>query len=178
MLPPYGHVLLHSYRSKLGRSGGTFIPRALPQAIRILRASSFGRVTRTGMDEPKRSLASKWQKTESFDRVIAHARSTITGASDWTTRILVGNLKPHTVYWYRFIDTQGNGSRIGRTIRLRKLRMRNGCNLFRWCQSVNEGTQNAYRRMICEDQRAGPINAEVCLTSRRFRLLRGRGIPR
>jgi hypothetical protein len=62
VLLPYGHALLHSYRSKLGRSGGIFFPRALPQAIRISRASSFGRAARTGMDAPKRSLASKWQK--------------------------------------------------------------------------------------------------------------------
>src|ERR1700704_1368759 len=39
---------------------------------------------------------------ESFKRVVAHARSTITAASDWTVRVLVGGLKPRTVYWYRF----------------------------------------------------------------------------
>src|SRR5580698_1606310 len=36
-------------------------------------------------------------KDERFDRVIAHARSTITAASDWTARVLVGGLKPQTV---------------------------------------------------------------------------------
>ena len=37
-------------------------------------------------------------------------------SSDWTTRVLVGGLKPARVYWYRFTDADGNGSRIGRTI--------------------------------------------------------------
>jgi hypothetical protein len=30
--------------------------------------------------------------------------------------VLIGGLKPRTVYWYRFSDRDGNGSRIGRTI--------------------------------------------------------------
>ena len=30
--------------------------------------------------------------------------------------MLIGGLKPRTVYWYRFSDRDGNGSRIGRTI--------------------------------------------------------------
>ena len=30
--------------------------------------------------------------------------------------MLVGRLKPARVYWYRFTDGEGNGSRVGRTI--------------------------------------------------------------
>ena len=37
-------------------------------------------------------------------------------ASDWTCRVLAGGLKPAQVYWYRFTDPHGNGSRVGRTI--------------------------------------------------------------
>ena len=69
--------------------------------------------------------------------------------------MLVGGLKPATIYWYRFTDDDGEGSRIGRTITAprdddaRPVRF-----AFVSCQSVNEGAQNAYRRMIWEDERA------------------------
>ena len=53
---------------------------------------------------------------ESFRRVIATANSPISQASDWTCRVLAGGLKPAHVYWYRFTDSEGNGSRVGRTI--------------------------------------------------------------
>src|SRR5206468_9483426 len=43
-----------------------------------------------------------------FHRVIATARATVSAASDWTTRVLVGRLKPSRVYWYRFTDADGN----------------------------------------------------------------------
>jgi alkaline phosphatase D len=96
---------------------------------------------------------------EDFNRVVAHARSTIFSASDWTSRVLVGGLKPHTVYWYRFIDTEGNGSRIGRTITAPGIDDASAVRFaFVSCQSVNEGAQNAYRRMIWEDLRAAPEN--------------------
>ncbi|MBV9911591.1 MAG: alkaline phosphatase D family protein, partial [Sinobacteraceae bacterium] len=91
----------------------------------------------------------------SFSRVIAAAEAGISGESDWTCRVLVGGLRPGSVYWYRFTDTEGGGSRIGRTITAprpddpRTVRF-----AFVSCQSVNEGAQNAYRRMIWEDQRA------------------------
>ena len=35
--------------------------------------------------------------------------------ADWTCRVLVGGLKPAQVYWYRFRDKDGNGSRVGPT---------------------------------------------------------------
>src|SRR3984885_4157693 len=102
-------------------------------------------------------LSVQVSEDESFERVIAHARSTITAASDWTSRVLVGGLKPHTVYWYRFIDADGNGSRVGRTITAPEVEDAQPVRFaFVLCQSVNEGTQNAYRRMIWEDQRAAP----------------------
>src|SRR5919107_647194 len=51
-----------------------------------------------------------------FRRVVAHASAPVSAASDWTTRVLVGGLKPARTYWYRFTDQEGNGSRIGRTM--------------------------------------------------------------
>jgi alkaline phosphatase D len=92
---------------------------------------------------------------ESFTRVVARAEAPISEASDWTCRVLVGGLKPARVYWYRFTDTAGNGSRVGRTITApgdadtRPVRF-----AFVSCQNVTQGAQNAYRRMIFEDERA------------------------
>ena len=62
---------------------------------------------------------------------------------------------PRSVYWYRFTDADGFGSRIGRTLTApsdddpRPVRF-----AFVSCQNVNQGAQNAYRRMIFEDERA------------------------
>ncbi|MFI5073104.1 MAG: PhoD-like phosphatase N-terminal domain-containing protein, partial [Terriglobales bacterium] len=53
---------------------------------------------------------------KAFTRVVANAEAPVSAASDWTCRVLVGGLKPSRVYWYRFTDSEGFGSRIGRTI--------------------------------------------------------------
>ena len=53
---------------------------------------------------------------EHFTRVIASQAAPVSEESDWTCRVLVGKLKPASVYWYRFSDQEGNGSRIGRTV--------------------------------------------------------------
>ncbi len=90
-----------------------------------------------------------------FRRVVATAKAPVTAAADWTCRALVGGLSPATVYWYRFSDDSGAGSRVGRTITAprasdpRPVRF-----AFVSCNSVNEGAQNAYRRMLWEDERA------------------------
>jgi alkaline phosphatase D len=105
----------------------------------------------------KAALIVEVAEDESFAHVVAHARSNISAASDWTSRVLVGGLKPRTVYWYRFSDEQGNGSRVGRTITAPTLDDPHSVRFtFVSCQSVNEGAQNAYRRMIWEDQHAAP----------------------
>jgi len=90
-----------------------------------------------------------------FRRVVAHAGAAVSQSSDWTTRVLVGGLQPSHVYWYRFTDEEGNGSRIGRTITAPEASDERPVNFaFVSCQSVNEGKLNAYRRMIFEDERA------------------------
>ena len=90
-----------------------------------------------------------------FHRVIAAAEAGVSEESDWTCRVLVGGLKPDHVYWYRFTDGDGYGSRVGRTITAPKIDdPRTVRFAFVSCQSVNEGAQNAFRRMIWEDQRA------------------------
>lgn len=90
-----------------------------------------------------------------FRQVVAKASAPVLAAADWTCRVLVGGLSPSTVFWYRFTDESGAGSRVGRTITApragdpRPVRF-----AFVSCNSVNEGAQNAFRRMIWEDQHA------------------------
>jgi alkaline phosphatase D len=90
-----------------------------------------------------------------FKQVVATRKVPVLAEADWTCRALVAGLKPATIYWYRFTDADGHGSRVGRTITApgdddpRTVRF-----AFVSCQSVNEGKQNAYRRMIWEDEKA------------------------
>jgi alkaline phosphatase D len=92
-----------------------------------------------------------------FERVVANAPARALAAADHTCRVLVGGLRPASTYWYRFVDEDGRGSRIGRTRTAaadddpRPVRFS-----FVSCQNVVEGAQNAYRRMIFEDERAAP----------------------
>jgi alkaline phosphatase D len=105
----------------------------------------------------RRILTVEVAEDEAFRRVVAHAAAPVSAASDWTTRVLVGNLKPAHVYWYRFTDAAGNGSRVGRTITAPLDSDPRPVNFtFVSCQSVNEGKLNGYRRMIFEDERAAP----------------------
>jgi alkaline phosphatase D len=92
-----------------------------------------------------------------FHRVVATVRANVLAESDWTCRVLAARLKPSTVYWYRFVDDEGHGSRIGRTITApRENDARSVRFAFVSCQSVNEGAQHAFRRMIWEDRQARP----------------------
>lgn len=92
-----------------------------------------------------------------FTRVIATTSAPILAAADWTCRVLVGNLPPAGEYWYRFIDEDGNGSRIGRTLTAPTPDdARPAKFAFVSCQTICEGAQNAWRKMIFEDERAAP----------------------
>jgi alkaline phosphatase D len=110
-------------------------------------------------DLPVEELTVEVALDESFRKVIAKRTVKISQAADWTCRVLAGGLKPATVYWYRFTDHHGFGSRIGRTITApgnddpRPVRF-----AFVSCQNANLGAQNAYRRMIFEDERAEEAN--------------------
>jgi alkaline phosphatase D len=92
---------------------------------------------------------------EAFERVIASAPTRALAAADHTCRVLVGGLQPARTYWFRFTTASGEGSRIGRTRTAaapddgRPVRF-----AFVSCQNVCEGAQNAYRRMVFEDERA------------------------
>ena len=88
-----------------------------------------------------------------FEHVVASADAELSAASDWTVRVLAAGLAPARVYWYRFVDDRGHGSRIGRTITApapgdpRPVQF-----AFVSCQNVCQGAQTAYRRMIFEDE--------------------------
>src|SRR3954452_1386038 len=105
----------------------------------------------------RRVLTVEVAEDDAFRRVVAKASAPVSAESDWTTRVLVGHLKPARVYWYRFTDGEGNGSRVGRTITAPLANDPRPVNFaFVSCQSVNEGKLNGYRRMIFEDERAAP----------------------
>src|SRR5215471_17926009 len=105
----------------------------------------------------RRVLTVEVAEDDAFRRVVAKASAPVSAESDWTTRVLVGHLKPARVYWYRFTDGEGNGSRVGRTITAPLANDPRPVNFaFVSCQDVNEGKLNAYRRMIFEDERAEP----------------------
>jgi alkaline phosphatase D len=90
-----------------------------------------------------------------FTRVVATAKAPVSAASDWTARVLVGGLRPRRVYWYRFTDAEGAGSRIGRTLTAPAADDQAPVRFaFVSCQNANQGAQNAYRRMIHEDRQA------------------------
>lgn len=110
-------------------------------------------------DSARHLLTVEVAEDERFRRVVAHASVPVSAAADWTARVLVGALKPSHIYWYRFTDADGNGSRIGRTITAPTTNDLRTVNFaFVSCQDVNEGKLNAYRRMLYEDERAAPEN--------------------
>ena len=107
----------------------------------------------------RRVLTVEVAEDDAFRRVVAKASAPVSAESDWTTRVLVGRLKPARVYWYRFTDGEGNGSRVGRTITAPLANDPRPVNFaFVSCQSLNEGKLNGYRRMIFEDERAAPAD--------------------
>jgi alkaline phosphatase D len=99
-----------------------------------------------------------------FQRVVAAAPAVVSADSDWTARVLVGGLKPRSVYWYRFTDAEGLGSRVGRTLTAPALDdPRTVRFTFVSCQNANQGAMNAYRRMIFEDEKAGEARLDFVL---------------
>ena len=100
-----------------------------------------------------RTLALEVAEDANFTRVVAHANANLSAKMDWTCRVLAAGLKPRTVYWYRFTDEHGFGSRVGRTITAPANNDSLPVNFtFVSCQMVPAGACNAYRRMIWEDE--------------------------
>jgi alkaline phosphatase D len=110
-----------------------------------------------GGSEPAVPLTVEVAEDPAFEHVVVTAPTAALLAADHTCRVLVGGLRPARTYWYRFLDERGQGSRIGRT---RTAPADDDAQPVRFafvsCQNICEGAQNAYRRMIFEDERAAP----------------------
>jgi alkaline phosphatase D len=104
---------------------------------------------------PSPEITVEIAEDQDFNHLVTRAKTKISAESDWTCRVLAGGLKPAREYWYRFVDANGEGSRLGRTLTApaandaRTVRF-----AFVSCQNCNDGAQNAYRRMIFEDKKA------------------------
>ena len=104
-------------------------------------------------DGEARKLTLEVADDPGFQRVIASAKANLSSDTDWTCRVLAAGLKPGRVYYYRFTDEHGFGSRVGRTITApsdkdtREVRF-----AFVSCQNVQQGASTSYRRMIWEDE--------------------------
>jgi len=123
-----------------------------PNSVILWTRRPFGQGTR-------QQLTVEVAEDPQFHRVVAKTPVPVLASADWTARVLVGKLKPATIYWYRFTDADGNGSRVGRTITAPLDSDERPINFaFVSCQDVNEGSLNAYRRMIFEDERAAPAD--------------------
>jgi alkaline phosphatase D len=110
---------------------------------------------RAPQPKPAQELIVEVALDQTFQRVIATQRVSISAEADWTCRVLVGGLKPAQVYWYRFTDSEGSGSRVGRTITAPADNDSRPVHFaFVSCQNANFGAMNAYRRMIFEDEHA------------------------
>lgn len=122
-----------------------------PDSTSVLLWTRYPQDGKKAISELKVEVA----EDDSFQHVVATAGTPVVAASDWTCRVLVGALKPARVYWYRFSDQDGNGSRVGRTITAPDTNDARPVSFaFISCQNANQGAQNAYRRMIFEDERA------------------------
>src|SRR6185312_13629354 len=114
-----GASLAWSGKARASRSSWREARGAYPQGVASgdPDAHSVLLWTRRPFDQGGRQLLTvEVAEDEAFRRVVARARAPVSAESDWTARVLVGGLKPRHIYWYRFIDAEGNGSRIGRTI--------------------------------------------------------------
>jgi alkaline phosphatase D len=90
--------------------------------------------------EARQFLTVEVAEDAAFHRVISQARVPVSSDADWTARVLVGGLSPARIYWYRFTDADGNGSRVGRTITAPLPDDPRTVNFaFVSCQDVNEG---------------------------------------
>ena len=100
----------------------------------------------------RRSLTVQIAEDGAFERVRLTRRVTVSHEADWTCRVLAGGLTADTKYFYRFVDSEGFGSRIGATRTAPADTDGRAIHFaFVSCQNVNHGAQNAFRRMMFED---------------------------
>src|SRR5215468_6495824 len=108
-------------------------------------------------DSTAKTLALEVAEDAEFRRVVASASAEVSQDTDWTCRVMAAGLKPGRVYWYRFTDEHGFGSRIGRTLTAPAVNDARPVQFaFVSCQNVQMAPSTAYRRMIWEDEHKRP----------------------
>jgi alkaline phosphatase D len=92
--------------------------------------------------------------SESFESPVVSETVQVGSDSDFTARVLVENLEPDTIYYYRFA-AGGDRSRAGRTWTAPEPGADTPIR-FAWasCQDYSAGFYGAYRRMLNDDQAA------------------------
>jgi alkaline phosphatase D len=95
--------------------------------------------------------------SEDFSDIIVEQALEATSASDHTLRLLVTQLAPGTIYFYRF--TAGSDKIVGRTITAPADTDETSVNLA-WvsCQDYSAGSFGAYRQMLNDDIAAAPAD--------------------
>lgn len=95
-------------------------------------------------------------RTPSFDELVLEQPVTAVADSDYTVRVLVEELEPDTVYYYRFIAGDGAASRTGRTLTAPLPDADRAVSIaFVSCQSYRVGFFGTYRRLLNDDRENG-----------------------
>lgn len=92
-------------------------------------------------------------RSPSFDGLVLEQPVTAVADSDYTVRVLVEDLQPDTVYYYRFIAGDGSASRTGRTLTAPLPDADRAVSFaFVSCQSYHVGFFGTYRRLLNDEQ--------------------------
>jgi alkaline phosphatase D len=103
-------------------------------------------------------------REESFNHVLVEETLQAELANDYTVRALVGELQPATHYYYRFIASGGETSRVGRTMTAPETGADRHLNLaFASCQNYEQGYFGAWSRMITDDISSAPETQIDCV---------------
>jgi alkaline phosphatase D len=104
------------------------------------------------------SLVAQMSRDPKFSQVIVERPVVANAASDHTIRLIVHELDPNAVYYYRFLTH--DGASVSPTGRTRTAPARNDPRAvnfaFLCCQSYEQGFYGAYRRLVRDDEAAAP----------------------
>tara|TARA_R110002096_G_scaffold77896_6_gene183264 strand:- start:31164 stop:33263 length:2100 start_codon:yes stop_codon:yes gene_type:complete len=108
------------------------------------------RVEATAGGDDAIAITAQVSEDESFASIVVEQALEVTAASDHTLRLLVTDLLPGTIYYYRFVA--GGDTIVGRTITAPADDNTDAVRLA-WvsCQDYEAGTYGAYRQMINDD---------------------------
>ncbi len=124
-----------------------------PSAVMLwTRAERVGGATKEAID-----LKVQVAEDEAFTSLIVERDIRALVAADHTVRVLVSDLKPDTIYYYRFLAGGDRTPLVGRTRTApppgstRRVRF-----AFASCQNYEQGYYGAYRRLVNDDIAAKP----------------------